>query len=603
MRLEVGKINKFGGLFLSIVLILYVGILLEHETKKENEILTTLLDGEQSKSLIRGKIKDIRNGRIEIEGSQLDSFEKNRALRTGWYQTKHRVNPIANLPGVNIDTLTETINALEKVIKGIPQHTKNHQEQDLADSFHPFEFLNRLSRLEYLRREMLFDPTHINIARYHFTLQKTLESYTQDTTSYLSTLTHLPDLTLSFLYQQSDKEQFKKAVELLQQNIEVLLEEEDRRFKCYRGIISSCRPITYENLPQKRSEEVSDKKNFSPEILTFLTTPNHPFSPTLSYHNASVIVGSEKIIFLESARCVPSRPAPFLYVELKNQEAAITASRTETLSELVFFETKKPSPLSIGSSRYLDELTRRGSSLYYQSLNLYFCPDSGYDETRILSTIGIYNLVEKEPLGKKVGGTEGILINEIEKNILNEKYLFDTNVQNYITTLNSLLSEKKFRRTLLNEERGSLLEEIENRINLWKSQSSSYEKIVANALLLNSSLPFFTGNFKTPLSNFFITRSYPSIFFLPFNTTLIKEGPSFSRNSIPIWERKPTHQTIRRFTKDYQGKIDVEDLVKIVNQQETTSLKLREEYAKNSMKTLDIFTLFQNVLKWLSLKI
>lgn len=438
-------------------------------------------------------------------------------------------NPLFGLSGVDIDRFVAETKKLKKNTRVLADVYSNSKDKNIIlRALHPLEFLEELGELEQSRRDFVTRPSFFRWLLYRNNLRKTVAEYKEDVAAFRAALGGLEggeryrfiDSTTSLAALSSVVEDFRINAEFL--NLEIHGEGDEIEFDTpseYWQESSSDRPLTKSELKDLAFMRRFIESHDGWKILAqSFEVPTDCFGSFGDFDLFYPVALRNEIV------PVYYRPAYFDYQEAR-----------------------------FSDSRYYEPLRKANFDYYWQpDFNLYICPDSAY-QTEVLTLYKIADLLRNyENSGNSFSSktSEVTAVEAAIHNFLAEDPVRRSTQRILFSSIDELFSryEKKERKALLGNERARMLSEVRL---LVQQKSGFLEEIVARGARLTGNLPELMSRLPEPLGvdELLVMRSYPSVYFLPFNHSVWRrvDPPSF----ITSVERSPYYYDRQKLERTY----------------------------------------------------
>lgn len=473
--------------------------------------------------------------------------------------TLTRIDPIFSLEGADLAYLKVATEKLKENITGL-ENSGFWVEKDIErlSTLHPIEFLEMLPELEKLRREVASGNASA-ISEYNAHLSKTLSQYEKNLNAFQAELSELAffdesgkktDTMERFFYFVDSKSNFKTildAISLLKTNLTGLRKTHTKRVAClgYEHICSRLlREHTFE--VTKPTETADDAEH----IIQKTKSVREVFD---RIYPASEL--SHAKIFEVATPCFGSSTAHFYLLDIPYQ---FLDSRVEPTSKLrpvhpifrpllldtMYFERF---PQSV---EYYRPLKERGFTENYQpATNIYACNDLTY-YPRLLALRDLSTALHLAPLTLE-NITERNVALSLQDKLADGRIVRENEAETLIYTLSLLL--ETYGETILAEKVGNNeVLRIQSLIAQFDQRSAMFADIVAYGAYSHENFGNLLGLFPKgtiPMNYVFIARSAPSLFYLPFNQSVMATTPLFVDSTEQ--KNKGGHFTLSEMLKKY----------------------------------------------------
>ncbi len=544
MRVERGRnADHIMNRALPLLILFFLTGLVFYSLRKENTTSIArweelLRDQDEALIYHGGESWKVKNGQIQDVFLDDARLQEN-ILATAWYHAVHRRDPLLSLSGVDIEAFEAAVEEIRKMLVQNARFLPNIHERIAMQHLHPTEFFSLLPELERKRRELLASPSEQGVRAYHILLIEALESYLYETKR-LDDFLSDSEIKALFFTTRASSLSMRKALRRLQKNVTETLSREAVRFSCYQGKETDlCKEPAY---PSAESLTPNEHKAIfpSPEALRLVKIVS---GIQQLDRDTLLLPQSGKLVQLTQESCGFMSPELFYYWEAKDIRTGLIAGKSDSVSNAGFLWTEPFAEHARIRSRAnpLSEIFSQGTSLYHQNMSLYLCLDSGHDLSRLLTVLALQRHTQESPLGvSMLDDGRAVDVLQAEKGLAEALSPSDALSEKYISTILSLLKDTSYRTRLDSD----VLQAMEERVDLWRNQSADLEKALANVLIANSRLAFYTHS-SPELKGLFMTRSFPSIFFLPANSTLVHEKIFFSSSRIRQDELEAEDKTYR----------------------------------------------------------
>lgn len=394
--------------------------------------------------------------------------------------TDARIEPRFGLTGADVTALEIAIGDLEKSVSDVAEiYDENPAEKKaIKSSLHPIGFLKSIAKLEARRRAFIEYPSLENFLGYLWQMKRATALYERSLRKYQDTLKNLPNANENETYHFGTNAVSLKTllgnVDFMLKNAALLKKYSQNNSILPRGKAGQL-PSYISSVEELSSQEQKDAK-FTKKLIERL--------------------GWEIVMPLVEVLSDCGEPQERDLFYLVRREGFLV-------------------PMSIRPVYFHFEISRFKNAQFYLPLreagfeyawqpdfNYYFCPDLSY-QAEILTLYRIRELLEDWKENKGAGE-----FTEFEKAA--DEFLSADPLWRPIQLL--LFEAAGKNDTPLSEEIRRL--EIE--------KSGYFEELVRFGARLNYNYPGFTRRLKKPLEikELFITRSYPSLYFLPWNRSI-----------------------------------------------------------------------------------
>lgn len=463
-------------------------------------------------------------------------------LRLAWYYVATARAPILPLAGSapsHLRSATTRVQAAEgQYFAILPEEDRTA----LSGVMSPSSFLRLIAPLEEARLSFLTEATLESAMGYHAALLSALSAYEKDAQILLGALRGAGGIQFTFVGGKSDASAYAEAVEALAAEVRHGLREEAERFDCLVGT-SNCTELPPEPFAEEMEADAPHAPSADAQTVSSFLLASGRYDRQF-YTRSARVPGSEDTVFLSGARCNGGRPSHFLSFLLRDPETGLLSRKSLLSDDLYLLDTQAASSSATGYGRYLKELNEQGLRWYSQPVNLYTCPDSGFDAARASSVIALRNLAKDEPLAPSIPGIE-----EEEKALAEAPLVSDALASGYAAVLSRALQ----REGLAPEE----VRDVRERIHIWKGQTGGLAEVLMDAAILNEALAYY-AQFTISSDVLLLTRSYPSLFFLPFNGGLVRQSSSFFSSVAPLSSSPPIFRT---YFADLIGEVSLQELM------------------------------------------
>ena len=450
-------------------------------------------------------------------------------------------NPPFGMEGVDLERLSREVQKLERAIPPLADiYGEPADKKIIMRALHPLAFLKMLPALEESRRAFTADPSPLRSAVYRRNLKLAARAYETDIAAWRAALLALPreskkrDEVYHFINTITSLDRLIEVSDLLLANAR-RLKDEIRAGKTAEVLPVEVRFASYGEPPLSES----DKKNLA-FVRRFvkarggweITSPAFEV-PTDCFGAA----GEQDFFYAVTLRneIVPMyfKPAYFYY-------------RGARFSD----------------SRYYEPLRKEGFDYYWQpDFNLYMCPDLAY-QAEVMTLYKVRTMLKQwnERGGEADGGvSETSAVEDAIRRFLAQDPLRRSTQLEFFRSAEILFARYQGGELekIVGEENARILSEI-RRLELQKT--GFFEELVARGARLAGNLPELMRRLPEPLAvkELFIMRSYPSLYFTPFNSSVWRGGAPL--DFIESVERSRYYHNREEFDQPYSE----EELIKLM---------------------------------------
>lgn len=463
-----------------------------------------------------------------------------------------RINPILGLEGVDLDALGKSASGLEQSFKALVD-SGGWQSEIREDNFQPVEFLKLLPALEQARRQVAETGDGEAIKRYNQLLYQALEAYDKAIDATVEQYQKLenydmrdqavavkPEYSFNFLKTKTDWQTLIQALENLKSQAAARKQEADRRIACLsNGAV--CDEIIGGN-PTKYlaeafalgagdgfSEPITPKLKAEAIVNDYLKSRSYYLKDDKIYGLATACFGDSGYSYFYAAYLQSETAAKLLGISADALPAA-DLIKPFYLNDAFFV---KVDPQRDKRFPYLKPLVDKGYRWHnLVETNYYFCSDLSY-QAKLATLEKITKELAQAPL-EKLNDKE---IDGLKEQIVGAKVVKNENVAKLMQLLDNRLASTS--EVYLAKKLGTAeLWKIESLLRQFKDNSAGLPELLAAAAFFNRTLPRLNeineADAKNKVSLVFLysTHAYPSLFFLPFNRSLIAEPPTFGSAAV-----------------------------------------------------------------------
>ncbi|KKU05639.1 MAG: hypothetical protein UX07_C0014G0010 [Parcubacteria group bacterium GW2011_GWA2_45_30] len=401
-----------------------------------------------------------------------------------------KTQPRFGLAGADTATLRVKIKELKETVGAIAAlYPKAEDRRLIETAFHPIDFLESLPDLEETRRAFIKNPTLKNFLAYRRALDRTVARYQKDLERYQNALDNLPYVAKNEFYHYGTNAITR---EMLLSNISAL--------------IANAKTLNRRAIPS-----LSIAKASSAAVQNPVLTPDE----------LRDIAFTQKII--ERLKWLPVMPLAEIPTDcgvdpVKGERGLFYLARVNKfLTPLSIRQAFFHFTLSYGEeTRFFKPLREAGLEYYWQpNFNYYSCPDVAY-HAQIFTLYRVRELL-LEWRASRWNIELPELTSAIDSFLKADPIWRETQDKMFNamrSTLEKYPDEKL--RELAGNDMPDLLREI---LEINREKSGYFEKLIRRGVAENRNLLKLTALLPQPLKikELFITRSLPSLYFLPFN--------------------------------------------------------------------------------------
>lgn len=369
------------------------------------------------------------------------------------------------LAGVDPDSLSDAVAELDKSVAAVASlYPDASDKETILAALHPLNFLKSLPALEKSRRKFAAEPSMFNRIIYKKNLLRTSFLYGSDLEKYAAAVDALPreeGETYSFIENSFSFDDFLFNIGKLRDNSRILA----------RMIIKG---QAAEPLFEKAWEESPFEKAIAPADKVPLNMP--------------ILMSAVEVPTDCFGR--PGQPDFFYLAKFKNLLVPLYA-------DAMFYD------ISGEKSRHFKPLKDAGFGHYWQpDFNYYVCPDSGY-QAEVLTLYRIRELLE----GRRFSSEESAHFPELENAV--KKFLSENPLRR--STQLGLFREIRKAKDFYPEIYALIIQ-----------KTGYFDNLIRRGAFINNNLVRLTPRLAEPLSlkELFVLRSYPSLYYQPFNRSV-----------------------------------------------------------------------------------
>ncbi|MBI4119406.1 MAG: hypothetical protein HY456_00995 [Parcubacteria group bacterium] len=406
-----------------------------------------------------------------------------------------KTNPFFGLEGVRIDAFSKRVEELATSINLVADLYSDPQEKVLIkEALHPLAFLRTLSETERSRRAFIREPSPENLRIYRKNLIKTALAYERDLTRYRSALADLKQKknggdVYNFLNVTTSFDTLIKSADDLLQRA-----KDTERDIVVGHISASAQRFRWRNgtnpaLPEADREAMRFMKDFMKERNWSILSPAIE-TPTQCFGQ-------------------PDRPDLFFIAKPEGDSPRLFSY------EPVYYKLPQS---SVNSPNYIyyKPWYDAGFEYFWQTgTNYYMCPDLVY-HAESLTVYGILELLKNWQTSADIAGRFPELESAINGFLNADPLWRSTQLRLFDEVRNALFSYP-----------ASPNREILEKIALLEFQKTGgFEELVERGVSMNRAMARFTPLLSrlVPMNILFMSRSYASLYFLPFNKSIWPSG-------------------------------------------------------------------------------
>jgi len=435
-------------------------------------------------------------------------------------------DPILALPGVDVEKLGSSIEALKMSQKSYLSFYTSVEQELIIDTLHPFEFLEALPYLEKSRQELLQNPTHKNALHYLALQTKTLElqrEYTQKLSDAFILLDR-KDFDVVFLPGTTSDAHVSKVLEQVNTTLGVQLDEIHKRKSCLLGwrMKESCEVKLPPIIVVSENDSLFNK---SQEILRGEALKIYIHKNRVRHSPTSTESQDLPLVHITQAACTLSKKATYVFTWRPSFASENIGFWTSPTSELLFHDVGRR------RTKYEELSANAGTTYAFQPMNPYFCVDNSFDSGRVRTAYFIQDYLTTNPIFLQDVYTfkSTIVMKELEEDIVNQTDVLHTAIiENYIAQAQKLVYDEPY---LLSQKDTLALLDL---ITTWRAQSAWLASEIIRLESMSATSVDVLKTIHIPVSALFMTRAYFSSLLLTNNGTLHRERVSFLENHIPL---------------------------------------------------------------------
>lgn len=466
-------------------------------------------------------------------------------LRIARYSIETRLDPLFAAEGVDTEELTRSLEKMratgEMVVTDFNYH--GGERRTVEEMLPPGQFLYALTQLEQLRQDVVERPNEQNIWYYNDQLQKIIRAYIADLRSYKRGLADFSEkeraAQLNYPSGFTTINTITERLNTLEKEAQAVELERKQRFRCFEGTLHTCTSLA-ERLQKLATVKESDRVGASIDT-----------HPLIGLQDAMVLRDiakarlldqdttnpGERIVELTGSSCIPAEKSVYYYVFKRAGVGGAPITTIVPLNDALLYDVRTA---PTRATPFYEKVREQGLAYVYQNTaNLYFCPDAGSMFTRILTLTSIESKVRMDPLfaGRDVP-PEFRALQTLERTIIQERLTSERNLLAYLNGIRGVLGtygERGLFTDVVGENRVLHAEAL---LREWDGKMSHFEQAIANAAEANRSglLVLDVDISMRILNRFLVSRTYPSLFFLPFNASVTTAPVSFfdQNKAIPL---------------------------------------------------------------------
>ncbi len=471
------------------------------------------------------------DGKSFVPTKELSQQKKLNILRTAYFSTLTRIDPLFALDMANTEKLRESIFDLRTSLDAYAPFYTSTEERFLRSSVYPTEFLEELSHLEDIRQRIILAPRNTTTEEYLKQFEKTVYAYKKGIANLLTTYALVSNDTQEgdrfyFMGGYTTIPQFKTALALIEENMQATYREHKKRVLCIEGNTDQCPHLTEHLFPYSISDLTNSSKTVSlpTQVLENATLLEEYYKKDPRVDNKSF---SHPIIALTSSDCFWEEETQFFKTFLREIAPGKVVLKREFLNDLYFY--KLTEPVSIMEYAALLQSPDAEQVYIYQPIaNTYMCPESGTDAAKINTLLSVQSLLKQHP----IFGTESTKFNQeaeklftIEKKIReSDKILFESDIDEYVVWLISLLRNASGDRQVYRALEAERLLNIERILSLYQSKTAGFDELIYALVDESDYLKrAVQNNFKIDFVYVLISRANPILTFQAFNSTIQRD--------------------------------------------------------------------------------
>ncbi|MDP3726120.1 MAG: hypothetical protein Q8R36_02895 [bacterium] len=452
-------------------------------------------------------------------------FEENIALRIAHAIVLNKFDPLFAIEGTDPQELKLVVEKLDASLNEISALFNAKEQAIIKDTFYPISFLNALSENEKLRQEFIHTPSYARSLKYYQSLKRVIDLYD----AYAERLkfvfqnisTNSQNATYNFIGGNLTPSSYVSLLENIRAEIKNRKSELKKRTSCLRYFSSSCPSLktAFYNFTQPHvgATPIKTDRNAIPSTI-FQNKNIIDAYFEISAHDKKIL----PILVLQSSSCfVDFSPVYYKTRKYFNDDVKNKVFEPIFLNDIYFYDARNhPSP-------YIIALRKKGIEYVYQTItNLYMCPDIEEDYFRLITLDTIRELLLKNKLfANDKTDSVNIAAGLLEKRIIASETVYEVDMIAYVDALKLLL--RKLGEAELSRSMGEdKVLYIEKLLSIYNQKTPRLDEVLANVILdnniINALVRMKSG---TTLNQFFLGRSYPTLFLLTYNQSVVTGAP------------------------------------------------------------------------------
>ena len=457
-----------------------------------------------------------------VTGSDISS------LRAQRYALETRFDPFIALAGSDTEGIRKALIPLRNEAAEVLGSYSAAERAQIDPVLFPGTFLSLLPDLEDLRRSVIAAPRPKTVRLYDTQLQKTIRAYRNDIARYREVLASLPasnqDATIHYLAGTTSVTLIKGKLDTLDKRASALETKRAQRYACFLGASDACTPLSESFAAFTKAPSLHPATRPPTSLarsLIYRDVVREAFSQMLGDVETHGIV-----VKLPRSECLSGTPASYYYFFQSREEEQILSSTATPLNDLYFYDLTATVNGQKSPPAYLKELYAEGLRYNFQNIgNLYFCPNSGHVLADVATTVSLHERLKRTPLfADNVEQFPDLA--RLETGFAGSDIPDEADMDAFMAALISQLGTTGERSLAAQIGQNKVLE-MEELITEWRNRSSHFEQSLTAAHHINRLSKGLIALSKQPVYSFLLTRVYSSVFFMPFNQSLVGEPVLF----------------------------------------------------------------------------
>ncbi len=449
---------------------------------------------------------------IPLRGARTES------LRLAWFTEAHRIDPILAIAGTDPEKLQNSLAFLKEKEDAFISYYSPSEQRILRDTLYP-KFLASLPSLEAERVLLQKEPTEHGIDVYESTLEETLREYADDAERLAASIRASTSTDALFAYpnESTTVRVFTATLDSLQENAVMLKKKAAERYACYRYYSLRCASLEKLLLDRARSisipEAIPSPDNDVYEADALARAFEGHVRPPVAARTFAPLVGIRASCYAD----------PSTYTRVWWQALPEGNARKTSMTNDMYFITIEPEQNDVYRELYED-----GARIKYQVTGHYYlCADSGEIVFAIGRILSLTSSLASTSIFSASQG-EGALVSLAAhaQGLMDDTFIDEHDAAAFVKETAFVLAKD---RPALEGHRGrDSTRALEDIVTLWQSGATEFDDVVREAAFENEFLSRFQKDKRIPLFSVLFIRSYPSIFFLTGNRTVVEKHAAFA---------------------------------------------------------------------------